>query len=63
MSSGEILANTSGVPVESQPPGLQVQAGGWMKERGIRASLLGLGVVAASTTEKNHDCSPKDNLA
>ena len=48
MPSSEVLENTSRVPVVSQPPGLQVQAGGWVKERGMSASLLGLGVVAAA---------------
>src|SRR5690554_5509487 len=57
MPSGEVLGNTSRVPVVSQPPGLQVQAGGWVKERGMGASLLGLRVVAASAVEVGHSIS------
>jgi hypothetical protein len=59
MPSGEELGNTSRVPVVSQPPGLQVQAGGWVKDRDMSASLLGLGVVAASAfKDEEHESSP-----
>ncbi len=54
MPSGEVLGNTSRVPVVSQPPGLLVQAGGWVKERGTGDSLLGLGAVAAAALDKVH---------
>lgn len=63
MPSGEVLGNTSRVPVVSQPPGLLDQAGGWVKERGMGGSLLGLGVVAATAFAiSGHERSPENEF-